>query len=607
MNANRNHPSPRIFQQDPAHSPLPSPLLSPSSTLIDILSWRAIHQKDRYAFIYLEGNGAEARTLTFGELDRQARAIAGKLYEQGARGGRALLLFPPGLEYITAFFGCLYAGVAAVPTYPPDAIRLDRTLPRFLSILKNAQLAAGLTTTPILGMIQFLAGQYPELQALPWLKTDEIGQEQAEADWRLPEVRQESLALIQFTSGSTSEPKGVMLTHANLMHNLEMIRQALDADENTRAIFWLPFYHDMGLIGGILEPVYCGATNNLMSPLHFLQHPLQWLEAIMNLHADVSGGPNFAYDLCVRKTTPEQRAALDLSGWRIAFNGAEPVRAETLERFASAFAVSGFRKEAFYPCYGLAEATLFVAGSQTSRAPNYKNVQADHLGQGRFVEAVPGETNTRTLVSSGRPMPGQVVEIVDPDVLKPCPEGQVGEVWIAGPNVAGGYWNQREASQRTFQAFLDGIQVDTYAGPYLRTGDLGFCQDGELYITGRLKDLIIVQGLNHYPQDIEASVEKSHQALRPGACAAFSVDVEGKEQVVIVAEAAPERMGKASWTGSEEIQKAVRRAVFESHELRLHEVVLIQPGTLPKTSSGKLQRYLCKQEYLSNMLKSWET
>jgi acyl-CoA synthetase (AMP-forming)/AMP-acid ligase II len=582
-------------------------LLSQSSTLIDILRWRADHQADRCAFRYLEDGQAEAKVLTFGELDRQAQAIAGQLYTQGVSGGRALLLYPPGLEYISAFFGCLYAGVVAVPTYPPDPVRLDRTLPRFLSILRNAQLSVGLTTTPILAMIRFLAGQYPELQTLPWLQTDEILQGDLPSSFPVHAVSRENLAFIQFTSGSTAEPRGVMLTHANLMHNLEMIRQALDAGENTQAVFWLPFYHDMGLIGGILGPVYCGATNNLMSPLRFLQHPLEWLDNIARLQADVSGGPNFAYDLCVRKSTPEQRAALDLSGWRLAFNGAEQVRAETLERFAGAFAVSGFRREAFYPCYGLAEATLFVTGAQRSHPPVYKAVKAAELGQGRLVEAGTGELNPRILVSSGRPFSDQVVQIVDPESLEPCQEGQIGEVWMAGDSVAQGYWNQAEASQRTFQAYLDGSRVNIYPGPYLRTGDLGCFQDGELYITGRLKDMIILQGLNHYPQDIEITVEKSHSALRPGSCAAFSVDVSGKEQVVVVAEAAPGRVSNENQPGSEEIQKAIRRAVSEEHELRLHEIVLIKPGALPKTSSGKIQRYLCRQAYLSNTLDVWST
>ena len=592
----------------PASSPLSLP--PEANTLVHVLRWRAVRQPDRRVFSFLEDGKVEAGNLTFRELDRQARQIAGQLCQQGARGRCAILLYPPGLDYISAFFGCLYAGVIAVPTYPPDPIRLDRTLPRFLSIVRNTQPALGLTTAPIQALVQLLSGQYTDLHGLPWLKTDEITQDPMEGSGDLPDVTPENLAFLQFTSGSTSEPKGVMLTHRNLMHNMDIIRRAINADENSRGLFWLPFYHDMGLIGGLLTPVFVGASITLMSPIHFIQHPLYWLEAITRTHSDISGGPNFAYDLCVRKITPEQRASLDLSGWRVAFNGAEPVRAETIERFASTFAECGFRKEAFFPCYGLAEATLMVASGKRSYAPVFKTMQASDLAQDRVVLASPMDPNALTLVSSGQPCSGQDIRIVDTESCKPCPEGHIGEVWVSGLSIAAGYWNQTEATQQTFQAYLDDSQPDLHPGPYLRTGDLGFLQDGELYITGRIKDLIIVQGLNHYPQDIEITVEKSHPALRPGSCAAFAIDRDGKDLVVVIAEVSPSR-DKSSEAASanfdiEEVRKAIRKAVSEKHELRLHDIALIRPGSLPKTSSGKIQRYACRRDYIAGSLEAWK-
>jgi acyl-CoA synthetase (AMP-forming)/AMP-acid ligase II len=598
-------------RQETQPAPPPPPLPPEANTIVHVLRWRAAHQPDRRVFSFLEDGKKEAGALTFRELDRQARRIASQLCQRGAVGRCAILLYPPGLDYISAFLGCLYAGVIAVPTYPPDPARLDRTLPRFLSIVRNTQPALGLTTAPLQALVQFLSIQHPDLHGLPWLKSDEITREPVEERWNAPDAGPESLAFLQFTSGSTSEPKGVMLTHSNLMHNLAMIQRAMNAEEGARAVFWLPFYHDMGLIGGVLGPVYCGVSITLMSPIHFIQHPLHWLEAITQTRAEISGGPNFAYDLCVRKITPEQRASLDLSSWKVAFNGAEPIRAETIERFASTFAGCGFRKEAFFPCYGLAEATLLVASGKRSCAPVFKTVQTSHLAQDQVALAGPGDPNARTLVSSGHPCAGLEVQIVDPESCKPCPEGRIGEVWVSGPSIADGYWKQAEASRQTFQAYPDGSQPDLHPGPYLRTGDLGFLQDGELYIAGRLKDLIIAQGLNHYPQDIELTVEKSHPALRPGSCAAFAIDRDGKDLVVVIAEASSSRGKSAGEAASsnfdpEEVRRAIRQAVSEKHELRLHDIVLIRPGSLPKTSSGKVQRYACRRAYQGGSLEAWK-
>jgi acyl-CoA synthetase (AMP-forming)/AMP-acid ligase II len=417
-----------------------------------------------------------------------------------------------------------------------------------------------------------------------------------------------TLAFLQYTSGSTAEPKGVMLSHGNLMHNLDMTYHAFGIGPDSRVVIWLPPYHDMGLIGGILQPLYAGTPVILMSPLDFLQRPLRWLQAIARYQAAVSGGPNFAYDLCVRKSTPEQRAALDLSHWQKAFNGAEPIRAGTLTRFATAFAGSGFRPEAFYPCYGLAEATLIVSGGGKAKTPAVTTVQAAALAENHVVPVAAEAEDSLTFVSCGPALGRQEIAIVHPVALSRCPAGQVGEIWLSGPSVAQGYWQRPQDTARTFLAYT----ADTGEGPFLRTGDLGFLQGGELFVTGRLKDLIIIDGLNHYPQDIEVTVEQSHPLLRPGCSAAFAVNSNGREGVVVVVEVArPKQVAmlqesSAAGFTPDEIVKSVRRAVAQQHDLRLSEVVLLKAGTVPKTSSGKIQRHACRAGFLSGALEVWQ-
>ncbi|MEO6193501.1 MAG: fatty acyl-AMP ligase, partial [Thermoanaerobaculia bacterium] len=486
---------------------------SPPATLVELLRMRAMSQPERRAYTFLLDGEREEVHLSYGELDRQARAIAARLQELGVEGERALLLYPPGLQYAAAFFGCLYAGVTAVPVYPPRPNRPD---PRFLAILADARARVVLTTSAILPNAERL------LQAdapVAWLATDGLDSKGAE-EWRDPAVRPEQLAFLQYTSGSTSAPKGVMVSHGNLVHNERLIERAFGMTAESVVVGWLPLYHDMGLIGNLLQPLWAGCSCVLMSPVDFLQKPLRWLAAVSRYGGTVSGGPNFAYDLCARKIRPEDRAGLDLSRWAVAFNGAEPVRAETLDRFASAFAGCGFRREALFPCYGLAEATLFVAGAAVGEPPVVGRFNAPGLERHRAV----ADPDGRPLVSSGRPAllaPGQEVAIVDPESGARLPEAAVGEIWVAGPSVAKGYWSRPEPPESTFQALTRDGQ-----GPFLRTGDLGFLVGGELFVAGRAKDLIIIRGRNHYPQDIEMTVEASHAALRPGCGAAFSVDEE---------------------------------------------------------------------------------
>ncbi|MBN1451246.1 MAG: amino acid adenylation domain-containing protein [Anaerolineales bacterium] len=560
------------------------------NTLVDLLRLRADQQSDNLAYRFIQDNESDVITLSYAEMDRRARAIGAWLESFGAMGERALLLYPPGLDYIVSFFGCLYAGVTAVPAYPP---RLNRPVPRIQSIVADSRASFALTTSSILHNIEQRFEHAPELQALRWLNTEQVPAG-LEADWRDPNITPETLAFLQYTSGSTSQPKGVMLSHGNLMHNLKAIRHGFQLDASASGVFWLPSYHDMGLIGGILEPMYIGGPSTLMSPVSFLQRPVRWLEALSRYRGTTSGAPNFAYDLCVDKVTPEQMEGLDLSFWTLAFCGAEPIRPETLERFARTFAGCGFRKSAFYPCYGLAEGTLLVSGGEGPAKPHVSSFDRKAMESDRVVPTASDADRSQVMVSCGRSVIEQQIAIVNQTTLEKCKPDQVGEIWVAGPSVARGYWELPEETSRTFQAFI----ADTGEGPFMRTGDLGFLQDGELYVTGRLKDLIIIHGSNHYPQDIELTVESAHEALQPGAGAAFSVTDGGKEQLVIVQEVTRQHR-KPDVDG---VAAAIRQAVAERHELQVFAVVLVKPMSIPKTSSGKIKRQHCKAAFLEGGL-----
>jgi len=530
--------------------------------------------------------------MSYGELDRRARAIAALLQERGIAGGRALLLYPPGLDFIAGFFGCLYAGVVAVPAYTPDPSRLARSLSRLQVIISDAQAAAVLTDSQIAAATRAFREQAPAIESLSWIDTLKTP-EGIEETWREPRARANDVAFLQYTSGSTGAPKGVMLSHANLLHNAALVKQAIGHEEGDRYISWLPAFHDMGFMAGVLQPLYADVPVVLMSPVAFLQKPYRWLKAISDYKGSISGAPNFAYDLCSRKISAEQKASLDLSHWLVAFNGAEPIRAETLDRFAENFARQGFRKQAFYPCYGLAEATLIVSGGGQDELPIVETFDAGALERGRVENGSAGEDQLRRLVSCGRALPQQQIIIVNPETLVACSPDEIGEIWVSGPSVGEGYWNRAPETEETFRAYLSGGMK----GPFLRTGDLGFIKDEELFIAGRLKDLIIIRGLNHYPQDIELTVESCYDALRPGCCAAFSVEAAGEERLVIVQEID----SSADWNRGQ-IVEAIRRAVADKHDLQVYAVSLLKPGAIPKTSSGKIQRKACRTAFLEAAL-----
>lgn len=581
------------------------------ATLVEILRWRARHQPEQRVYTYLSDGEAEEGHLTYAMLDCQARSIGALLQSYRAGGERALLLYPPGLEFISAFFGCLYAGVIAVPMPPPNLIQPQRTTPRLRAIIGDAQPSLVLTTSAILSNIESLFAQAPSLRNVRWLATDKAI-DSAPEEWQAPAITSETLALLQYTSGSTAEPKGVMISHGNLLQNSAYINRVFALSPGGVTVTWLPAFHDMGLTNGIIQPVYKGGPCYLMPAVSFLMRPIRWLQAISRYKATISGGPNFAYELCVNRTTPEQRETLDLSGWDVAYNGAETVRGDTMNRFAAAFASRGFRRSSFHPCYGLAEATLMVSGGSL-KDEMFRTIQVAAFEQSRVVEDCAQHQNVRTLVSSGHALPGTKIVITHPELLTVCAADQVGEIWVSGPSVTGGYWNRPEETERTCRAYLK----DTGEGPFLRTGDLGFMKEGELFVAGRLKDLIIISGRKFYPQDIELSVERSHPALRPACCAAFSVDASGEEQLIVVAEVEPRyhRAARNPADGAahahprglssldvEAVVRAIRRAVAEEHDVRVHTAVLLQAGHIPKTTSGKVQRYVCQASFLKGTL-----
>ena len=579
------------------------------TTLLELLRQRAFQQPHKRAYTFLADGEVEEAQLTYGELDRAARAIAVSLQSYAEVGDRVLLLYPSGLEFVAAFMGCQYGGFIAVPAPAP---RPNKPMTRLEAILKDALPSVVLTTSSILAAVEKLSVQTPELKTIRWIATDGLDRDLAER-WQEPEVTSDHLAFLQYTSGSTALPRGVMVSHTNILQNSAELDHGWVHTPESAIVSWLPHFHDMGLIYGVIHPLYKGIPAYLMPPVYFLQRPFRWLQAITRYQGTHSAAPNFAYELCVRKVSEEQKQRLDLSSWRVAVNGAEPVRRDTLESFTTAFAPCGFKSSTFCPGYGLAEATLKVTSSNRDEPPVYQSVSGRGLGMNQVIIATGAEPDTRTLVSSGRPVLDTRITIVNPRTEVECAPDEVGEIWVAGPSIAYGYWNRSAETQRTFGAAIK--RGDP--GPFLRTGDLGFINAGELFVTGRLKDLIIIGGHNHYPHDIEETVERSHPALRLGCCAAFSVELNDGEHLVIVAEIESHYRAGLGQTsppaGSErrpqlnpgEVVKAVRRAVAEDHELQLLDVVLLKAGSLPKTSSGKTQRHACQQRYLNNSLELW--
>lgn len=562
------------------------------TSLVDILQWRAMNQPHQLAYRFLLDGEYDEVCLSYQELDQRARSIAALLQSSAKVGDRALLLYPPGLDFIVAYFGCLYARIIAIPAYPPHPNRLEKTLPTILRIAADAKPSVALLTSTLFENISSQNAIKNKFGTIKLLVTDCDEVNDLTGKWQQPGIAGNDTAFLQYTSGSTTIPRGVMVTHSNLMHNLDLIEESFGLTSKSQTVFWLPPYHDMGLIG-ILQSLYTGYPVTLMPHLMFLQRPFRWLQAISRFRATCSGGPNFAYDLCIRKVKPEQREQLDLSSWEVAFNGAEPIYNKTLKQFADYFSSCGFRREAFLPCYGLAEATLMVVGAPKSRFPVTQNLMTSGLEQNQVIISPNKNEDTRTVVSCGKNMPNQKIRIVNAHTLALSPADQIGEIWVSGPSVASGYWNKPLESEFTFGARLS----DFNEGPFLRTGDLGFLHDGELYVTGRIKNLIISDGKNHYSHDIERTVEKSHPAIRLAGCAVFSISNSESEDIIVIAEIEHKITVKA-----EEVKKAIRQAVAIHHELHVDDIRLISPGGIPRTTSGKIKHYLCKTNYIAGSM-----
>ncbi|MCX4165234.1 MULTISPECIES: beta-ketoacyl synthase N-terminal-like domain-containing protein [Paraburkholderia] len=554
-------------------------------TVTELLRFRGNNASDQTAFIFLDNGESELARLTFGDLDRRARGIAARLQGMAQPGDRVLLVYPPGLEFISAWVGCLYAGLIGVPAYPP---RKNRPADRLKSIVTDATPIVALTDAATLDGMEHRADGYSETLELNILATDD-GFDAPLEQWREPEITPQTLALLQYTSGSTGTPKGVMISHANILSNVEVITEANDCDASTVFVSWLPVFHDMGFFGKVLLPIYLGVLSVLMAPAAFVQKPVRWLNAITKYRGTHCAAPDFAYDLCARKVSDEAKAQLDLSSWRVAFNGAEPVRAETVARFTQAFASCGFEAETMRPVYGMAEATLFISGQPARSRPLVVDFDADDLAQGVATKSTQGKLHA--LVSCGRVWAEHRLRIVNADSGVRCAPGQIGEIWLSGPSVGVGYWNRAEETEHTFRAKLSDDD-----SAYMRTGDLGFVDGEDLFVTGRLKDLIIVAGRNHYPQDLEQSAEACHPALTPSASAAFSINVDNVERVVIACEVRREALNTLN---AEAVAAEIRRTLAEVHDVDLYAAVLLRPATILRTSSGKIQRRRTRDAFLS--------
>ncbi|ADB18479.1 AMP-dependent synthetase and ligase [Pirellula staleyi DSM 6068] len=565
-----------------------APYSPPTTSLVDCLRYWTEVQPSEVVYYFSDGEESEI-SLNYSTFLRKAQAVAQVLVEGGFSGERALLLYPPGPDFTIGYFGCLLAGCVAVPAYPP---RRNRNMNRIQAISDDAQAKVALTVSEVTARSEDLLNESPKLKALTWIATDLIPEEVGDVFKAVP-IAPSDLAMLQYTSGSTGTPKGVMLRHSNLMDNVQLITAGFEPTRQGRSLSWLPTYHDMGLVGGVLAPMFFGRPAVLMSPMSFLQRPVRWLRAITKYGVEISGGPNFAYDLCIQKCTDDQLVDIDLSTWEVAFNGAEPVRADTLKRFTERFAPFGFRPETFYPCYGMAETTLIVTGSYKTRPPVMLHFDGKLLDDRIVRSGVAGEPGVRTLVGCGRVLSDERVVIADPETFQELPPSRIGEIWVKSGSVAAGYWNKPEETNYTFGAYVAG----SGEGPFLRTGDLGFLHNGELFVTGRLKDLIIVRGVNRYPQDIELTVERSHPTIQTGEVAAFAVDLHGRERLIIVAEV--ERTRRSDWS---DVIAAIRKDVTAEHELPPDGVVLVRFGSIPKTSSGKIQRHACKADFLSDSL-----
>ncbi len=535
-------------------------------TLVDLLLWRADSEPERLAFSFYTDGEKTGAALTWRQLDANARKIAARLARDGAPGRRALMVYPRWEQFVPAFFGCLYAGCVPIPAPAPHPALLKRAAPRLRAVGEDCSASLVLTTSTLAREFAALSAAASALPAAAVIVATDALDGENSSGFRPRRAQAEDLLCLQYTSGSTHAPRGVMITHRNFLQNSRYLSEFLESAADRSLVTWLPHYHDMGLVSA-LHCLDAGMSVHAMNPIDFIKHPGRWLRAISRVENRViSGAPNFAYDLCLRSISDSELAELDLSRWSLAWNSAEPVRSDTLREFARRFERCGFRPEALRPCYGLAEATLIVSG-----APPASQAQI----------------GGRAIVSGGRVFAGEKVRVVSPRTRRVCAPGRVGEIWVSGASVAKGYWGNARQTRAVFQArTADG------EGPFLRTGDLGFLRDSELFITGRLKDMIVLRGRKYYPEDIELAAESAHRAVRRGGCAAFGIEVGGVEKLALVIEL------ESGGATQAEVIAAARRSVAERCDVELHDAVAVRRGELPRTTSGKIRRRECRRLYL---------
>lgn len=541
----------------------------------------AYTQPHKPILAFLDEQESVQQSWTFAELDRRARAIATHLQARGLREKTVGLAYPSGLEFVAAFCGALYAGAIAVPMPLPRSRGNDE---RTATILEDSGATLVLTNAAHRSVIEKQLGSTGS--TLEIAASDSLPDESNK--WTPETWRQDQLALLQYTSGSTRLPRGVMISHGNLAANLESLREMLRTHPNSVGVSWLPLFHDMGLIAGVLEPLWVGYSAYLMTPASLVQSPMRWLRAFTRYRGTIGGGPNFGYQACVDAAKTSGTGGLDLSSWELAWNGAEPIRPDTLEAFRKTFAPVGLRQDSLTPSYGLAESTLLVTTNNGDMPAHDLVVDEDELRHGRVRPCAAGAPRAKRLIASGRPGSGIHVRIVDPETRREKGAQQVGEIWVSSDSVGKGYWQKQADTITTFRAHLDSSE-----GPFLRTGDLGFLEGGELFVTGRLKDVLVIRGANYYPHDLEHTVESSHRALRPDAGIVIGLEDGPGVRVVAVQE-----VRRDCWRSvrPDEICEAIRRAVAREHQLALQGVVLLKPYGIPKTSSGKVQRGRCRAD-----------
>jgi len=562
----------------------------PADDMVSLLLQNGAKYAEKDQLIFLEDGTDETQKDTYAEVLSKAKAIAARLQSTGEKGNHVLLLFPPGNAFMISFYATILAGMVAIPAYPPRKRKLD---PRFLSILNDARPKIILGTETILRDLQ-----QADLGETDLGNMQLVAYESVELDlrdrWVDPKISKDDLVLLQYTSGSTGKPKGTMVSHGNMIHNLECIYQSFNFDENLIVCSWLPSFHDMGLVGNLIEPTYAGGTTIYMPPIAFIKNPLNWLKVITDYKVTCTGAPNFAYDYCVEKINEQDIESLDLSSLTILYSGSESVREETLKKFHSTFARAGFSINQFFPVYGMAETVLLISGGDYKAAPVYTHVDIQSLEKNKVVVTDKGSSG-RSLTGCGFPWIGESVAIVHPENHRILPYGEIGEIWTRGGSVTQGYWNKPEETESVFKAKID---TDP-EGEWLRTGDLGFIHEGQLYISGRLKDLVIIRGINYFPNDIEHSVEKCHPALRQNANAAFSIDIEDGEKLVVIQEVERSHMRDFD---EHEIIENIQQAIFADHNIQADVILLTRFGSIKKTSSGKTQRFAMRNAYLNDEL-----